>query len=118
MPIKPESTPASTLPGWPVEPPFVPAPRSDSPAAWARNQAEAARYAQPQQQVVVNHYYAPARRGPDAGQVFGWVAVGGIVTAALLAVATVAIALGLAAIALAIMSLILRSVWRDFQGGK
>ncbi|WP_157596866.1 hypothetical protein [Streptacidiphilus rugosus] len=59
--------------------------------------------AQQPQHVVVDHYYsAPARRGPDVRQVLGWTAVGGIVTAALLAVATVAVALGLAALALAL----------------
>jgi hypothetical protein len=112
MPI-PDSV--KNLPGWPVEPPYVPAQRSDSPAAWARDQREAARYAQQQPMVINNYYQAPARRGPDAGQVFGWVAVGGVVAGVLLAVAAVAVALGLAALAMAIMALVLRAIWRDQQ---
>lgn len=107
---------SNALPGWPVEPEYRPAQRSDSPAAWARDRAEAARHGQQPQQVVVNHYYAAQRRGPDVRQVLGWVAVGGIVTAALLAVATVAVALGLAALALSIMALVVKGTWRDVTG--
>lgn len=114
MPTNQQPTPEVPT-GWPTEPPYVPAPRSDSPAAWQRDAQEAARYAQPQQQVIVHHHYAAQRRGPDAGQVLGWVAVGGVVTGVLLAVATVAVALGLAALAMAIMALVLRAIWRDFQ---
>ncbi|WP_042389718.1 hypothetical protein [Streptacidiphilus melanogenes] len=114
MPTRPEPT-NSTLPGWPTEPEYTPARRSDTPAAWQRDAQEAARYGQPQQPIVVNNYYAAQRRGPDLQQVLGWVAVGGIVASVLLAVATVAIALGLAALAMAIMALVLRAIWRDFQ---
>jgi hypothetical protein len=105
--------------GWPTEPDYVPAYRSsDSPAAWQRDAREAERYAQPQQVVVHHHYAAPARRGPDVGQVLGWVGVGGIVIAALLAVAMTAIALGLAALALAILAIIVRGLWRDIISDK
>lgn len=117
MPTDREPT-RDVLPGWPAEPEYAPARRSDTPAAWARDQREADRYAQPQQ-VIVNHYYAgPARRGPDVRQVLGWTAVGGIVTAALLAVATAAIALGLAALAMCVLALVVRGLWRDLKGGK
>jgi hypothetical protein len=114
MPAHQQHTPDVPT-GWPTEPPYMPAQRSDTPAAWARDAAEAARHGEPQQPIVVNNYYAAQRRGPDLGQVLGWVAVGGVVAGVLLAVATVAIALGLAAIALAIMALVLRAIWRDFQ---
>jgi hypothetical protein len=112
MPI-PDSV--KNLPGWPTEPPFVPAQRSDTPAAWQRDAQEAARYGQQPQQIVVNHYHAAQRRGPDLQQLLGWTAIGGIVTAALLAVATVAIALGLAAIAMAVLGLVVRALWKDQQ---
>ena len=114
MPTNQQPTPEVPT-GWPTEPPFVPAPRIDSPAAWARDAQEAARYAQPMQQVVVNHYYAAQRRAPDAGQVFGWVAVGGVVAGVLLAVAAVAVALGLAALAMAVLALVVRAIWKDQQ---
>jgi hypothetical protein len=117
MPAHQQRTPDVPI-GWLVEPPFVPAQRSDTPAAWQRDAQEAARYAQPQQ-VVVHHYYlTPARRGPDVRQVLGWTAVGGIVTAALLAVAMTAITLGLAALALAILGLIARGLCNDLRGTK
>jgi hypothetical protein len=79
--------PENSVPtGWPVEPEYVPAYRSDSPAAWQRDAREAERYAQPQQPIVINHYHStPARRGPDVRRVLGWTAAGGIVTSALLA---------------------------------
>lgn len=111
----PNPTTPGVLPGWPTEPPYTPAPRSDSPAAWARDRAEAARYDAPQQ-VIHNHYYAgPARRGPDVRQVLAWTAVGGIVVAGLLAVAMTAIALGLAALAMAVLALVIRQLWRDLR---
>lgn len=105
--------------GWPVEPEYVrpawmPAPQQQNPVQPYGGHGG-------QQPIIVhNHYAAPPaqRRGPDVRQVLGWTAVGGIVTAALLAVATAAIALGLAALALAIMALVLRGLWRDIQGGK
>lgn len=114
MPTRPEPT-NSTLPGWPTEPEYQPARRSDSPAAWARDQAEAARYAQPQQ-VIVHHHYAAQRRGPDVREVLGWTAVLGVVAGVLLAVAMAAVAIGLASLALAIMALIVRQLWRDVRG--
>jgi hypothetical protein len=114
MPAHQQHTPDVPT-GWPTEPPYMPAQRSDTPAAWARDAAEAARYGQQPQQVIHHHHYAAQRRGPDAGQIFGWVAVGGIVAGVLMALATVAIALGLAALAMAIMALVLRAIWRDFQ---
>jgi hypothetical protein len=112
MPSNNQPTPEVPV-GWPVEPEYVrpswmPAPR-DAPYQ---------PYGAQQQPTIINNYYGPqqaARRGPDAGQVLGWVAVGGIVAGVLLAVATVAIALGLAALAMAIMALVLRAIWRDFQ---
>jgi hypothetical protein len=112
MPNSNQPTPDVPV-GWPVEPPYVrpawmPAPR-DAPYQ---------PYGTQQQPIVVhNHYAAPpqARRGPDLGQVAGWVAIGGVVTAALLAVAAVAVALGLAALAMAVMALVVRAIWRDQQ---
>lgn len=117
MPNPQQSTP-DVPPGWPVEPPYMPAPRTPTgPAALQRAQYEAARYGQ--QHTVINNYYAapPAqRRGPDVRQVLGWTAVGGIVTAALLAVATAAIALGLGALAMCVLALVVRGLWRDLRG--
>jgi hypothetical protein len=72
MPTHPETT-DSTLPGWPTEPEYAPAHRSDSPAAWQRDCQEVARYGQPQE-VIVNPYHAAQRRGPDGRQVLGWTA--------------------------------------------
>ncbi|RAG83561.1 hypothetical protein DN069_21435 [Streptacidiphilus pinicola] len=96
----------------------MPAPRSDSPAAWQRDAQEAARYAQHPPMVVNNYYSAPARRGPDVREVLGWTAVLGVVAGVLLAVAMTAVALGLAAVALAVLAVILRGLWRDLRGGK
>lgn len=104
------------MPGWPVEPEYVRPAWMPAP----RQQAQAQPYGGQQPTVINNYYAAPpaTRRGPDVRQVLAWTAIGGIVTAALLAVATAAIALGLAALALAIMALVLRGLWRDIQGGK
>jgi hypothetical protein len=104
------------LPGWPVEPEFV-------RPTWmpAPQQQNAMQPYNGQQPIIVNNYYSapPApRRGPAVRPVLGWTAVGGIVTAALLAVATAAIALGLAALAMCVLALVVRQLWRDLQGWK
>jgi hypothetical protein len=88
-----------------------------SPAAWQRDAQEAARYPQ-QQPVVINNYYAPARRGPDADRS----SAGSRSAVSSLASCSLSprsrFALGLTALAMAVMALVLRAIWRDQQGRK
>jgi hypothetical protein len=64
---------------------------------------------------VANHYHAAQRRGPDGRQVLAWTAVGGIVTAALLAVAATPIALGPGVLVMCVLALVVRGLWRDLH---
>lgn len=63
--------------------------------------------------VVHHHHAAPVRRGPQPGEVMGWVMVGGAVSATLVAVALSAIAIAMASVCVALAVLVLRHIWRD-----
>ncbi|MHA6759789.1 hypothetical protein [Streptacidiphilus sp. PAMC 29251] len=85
--------PDHMLPGWPEEPPYVPAVRK-------------------QPQVVHHHHYPAPPPVPDVRTVLAWTAVGGVSVAALLAMAMAlaAVVSGLAALALGILALVFRGI--------
>lgn len=76
-------------------------------------------YRYPQQPTVqVHHHYAqPQRRGPQPGEVMGWVMVAGAVAGTLIAVAVSAVAIAIASVCVAIAVLVLRAVWKDVAAG-
>lgn len=75
------------------------------------------RYPQPTAVQIHHHHAAPQRRGPQPGEVFGWLGIAGAVTALLLAVAVSAVAIAIASVCVAIAVLVLRAVWRDLLRG-